>query len=178
MIYMTTKTLNLSIATNDFNKFDTLVKELVKDNIVKTITDEDHVIIKNSIPKIQNNNYDSNSIYKIKPEAISLFLRHLHLIPNHSGFHYIVSSIEYAINNDTSSICITKDIYPYVAKEFNSTPSRVERCIRKSIDYAWEHDNKHLFDEVAGFNTSKRPTNSQFIFILAEHIKAHKEDFC
>lgn len=33
---------------------------------------------------------------------------------------------------------MTKEIYPTIAKIHGSTPSRVERCMRHSIERAWE----------------------------------------
>ena len=74
-------------------------------------------------------------------------------------------------------ISITKYIYPHVAKIYDSTPSRVERCMRKAIDHAWSYNGERLFQQLTECQLSKKPTNSQFISLLSEYVKEHKAEF-
>ena len=175
MVTMSNETLSLIITVSDTTKYLSLIEDLVNDNRIISVTTSNNVMLKNiepfEEPKILS------SLSSIRPEAISLLLRKLCLVPNHCGFHYILSAIEIAAEETGATICITKDIYPCVAKKFNSTSARVERCMRKSIDYAWKSNGREYFELAAGFSMNKKPTNSQFLSIVTEYIKSHKQEF-
>ena len=175
MTIMSTETLSLKITVSDTTKYLSLIEEFINDNRIISVTTSNNVILKNIDPSEVQEAEEPNSC--IRPEAISLLLRKLCLIPNHCGFHYIISAIEIAAEEIGSTICITKDIYPVVARKFNSTSARVERCMRKSIDYAWKSNGREYFELAAGFSMNKKPTNSQFLSIVTEYIKSHKHEF-
>ena len=175
MITMSNETLNLIITVADTTKYLSLIEELINDERIMSVTTSNNVILKSSETSEETENEESKST--IRSDAISLLLRKLCLIPNHCGFHYILSAIKIAVAETNTTICITKDIYPAVARKFNSTPARVERCMRKSIDYAWKSNGREYFELAAGFNMNKRPTNSQFLSIVTEYIKTHKYEF-
>ena len=52
--------------------------------------------------------------------------------PNHSGFEYLASAV--VKYEPKKAIC--KELYVEVAKEYGTTPTRVERAIRHAIDIA------------------------------------------
>ena len=54
------------------------------------------------------------------------------------------------------SIKITKDIYPYLAKKFKSTPVNIEHDIRTVINVCWTA-NKETMDRIAGYPLRYRP---------------------
>lgn len=67
------------------------------------------------------------------------------------GFQYIATAIELVSLDRNYLYGITKQLYPKIAQEFDTTASRVERAIRHSI-------------ETAGFfKNSKKLSNSEFI---------------
>ena len=69
---------------------------------------------------------------------------------------------------------ITKILYPSIAKKFDTTPSRVERAIRHAIEVAWSRGKMETLDALFGYtiNTGKgKPTNSEFIAMIADHIR-------
>lgn len=53
--------------------------------------------------------------------------------PSLNGFDYIVCAIDLIRDNSKYKNNATIFLYPAVAKEFDVTPSKVERCIRHSI---------------------------------------------
>ena len=53
---------------------------------------------------------------------------------NVDGFRYASEAIKLLMENE--NMPITKELYPTVAKSFNTTPIRVERCIRHGIEGA------------------------------------------
>lgn len=66
-------------------------------------------------------------------------------------------------------IKITKDIYPYLAKKFKSTPVNIEHDIRTVINVCWTA-NKETMDRIAGYPLRYRPTNSEFVDMLAYYL--------
>lgn len=67
-------------------------------------------------------------------------------------------------------VSITKEIYPAVAKQFGTTPQRVERNIRHAIESAWDRGDEYTIESVFGGSISQdrgKPTNSEFIARMA-----------
>ena len=77
--------------------------------------------------------------------------------------------------NDINSINqITKVLYPDIAKKFGTTAPRVERAIRHAIEVAWGRGNQDLIENLFGYTVSSdkgKPTNSEFIALLADKIR-------
>ena len=69
---------------------------------------------------------------------------------------------------------ITKILYPSIAKQHGTTPSRVERAIRHAIEVAWSRGQLEMIDEIFGYtvNSGKgKPTNSEFIALITDKIR-------
>jgi two-component system response regulator (stage 0 sporulation protein A) len=69
---------------------------------------------------------------------------------------------------------ITKQLYPSIAREYNTTPSRVERAIRHAIEVAWSRGQVDAIDSLFGYtvNLGKgKPTNSEFIAMVADKLR-------
>ena len=96
-------------------------------------------------------------------------------IPAHiKGYHYLREAIMMAINDMEVLNAITKVLYPEIAKKFQTTPSRVERAIRHAIEVAWSRGKLDTLDELFGYTVSNRkgkPTNSEFIALIADTIR-------
>ncbi len=96
-------------------------------------------------------------------------------VPAHiKGYHYLRSAILHCIGDSEMLECVTKLLYPTVAEEFQTTPSRVERAIRHAIEIAWDRGDIETLNSYFGFtvNTGKgKPTNSEFIALIADRIK-------
>lgn len=105
-------------------------------------------------------------------KAISIYeiLTTLGLKSHLSGFKYLKYILE---SNIDCYKPVTKFIYPLVAKEFNTTSSRVERAIRHVIETAWyEDDTYELYLKIFG-HFDETPTNQQFIRGLDLYLKEH-----
>lgn len=96
-------------------------------------------------------------------------------VPAHiKGYHYLRSAIISSINDPEMLESVTKLMYPTVAKEFSTTPSRVERAIRHAIEIAWDRGDVEILNSFFGYtvNTGKgKPTNSEFIALIVDKIK-------
>ncbi len=96
-------------------------------------------------------------------------------VPAHIlGYKYIRRSIMLALENADILSSITKELYPTVAHDFETTPSRVERAIRHAIEVAWARGDIDVLNTLFGYTvkTSKgKPTNGEFISMLADRLR-------
>ncbi len=96
-------------------------------------------------------------------------------VPAHiKGYQYLRSSIMMAVKDMDILNSITKQLYPSIAKEHETTPSRVERAIRHAIEVAWGRGKTDTINELFGYsiNSGKtKPTNSEFIALIADKIR-------
>ncbi|MCD8108380.1 MAG: sporulation transcription factor Spo0A [Oscillospiraceae bacterium] len=100
---------------------------------------------------------------------------HMLGVPAHiKGYHYLRAAIIYSIKDPQMLESVTKIMYPTVAKDFSTTPSRVERAIRHAIEIAWDRGDVETLNSFFGYtvNTGKgKPTNSEFIALVTDRIK-------
>lgn len=113
-----------------------------------------------------------NSMFKAQEKSsIYDILISLGIKSNLSGFKYLKYILE---NNIDCSSSVTTHVYPTVAKEFNTTWSRVERGIRHSIERAVCNDvTYNLYLKIFGEFKGK-PSNQQFLTGITEYLKEHK----
>lgn len=102
-------------------------------------------------------------------------------VPAHiKGYHYLRTAIILSIKDPQMLESVTKIMYPTVAKEFSTTPSRVERAIRHAIEIAWDRGDVETLNSFFGYtvNTGKgKPTNSEFIALVTDRIKLRYRQF-
>ena len=90
------------------------------------------------------------------------------------GYQYLREAIIIAVNDMDVINAITKVLYPQVAKAFGTTPSRVERAIRHAIEVAWDRGDLDTLQRFFGYtvsNTKGKPTNSEFIALIADKLQ-------
>ncbi len=96
-------------------------------------------------------------------------------VPAHiKGYHYLRYSIMMVVNDIELINSVTKALYPAIAVQFNTTPSRVERAIRHSIEVAWSRGQIDAIDSLFGYtinNNKGKPTNSEFIAMIADKLR-------
>lgn len=89
------------------------------------------------------------------------------------GFREITSGtdmLRYAVKVWEPGMMVSKELYPMIAKQFNSTPSRVERTMRHAIECAWERGDPYTIDSCFGYTISAdkgKPTVSEFVSRMA-----------
>ncbi len=118
---------------------------------------------------IHNNNDNSNTEIKITQ------ILHQIGVPAHiKGYHYLRSSIMLSIDKPDIINSVTKQLYPAVAKNFETTPSRVERAIRHAIEVAWDRGDIDILNSYFGYtihNSRGKPTNSEFIAMISDKLR-------
>lgn len=96
-------------------------------------------------------------------------------VPAHiKGYHYLREAIGIVYEDVEILGSITKVLYPKIAQRFKTTPSRVERAIRHSIEVAWGRGNMEAIRRVFGYTVSAsktKPTNSEFIAMIADKLR-------
>ncbi len=105
---------------------------------------------------------------------ISNYLKELGVSANLKGYYYLRYAIRILINDRRLISAVTKMLYPMVAKEFKTTPSRAERNIRNAIERCWEREmmNEEFAKDVFSYGVFHRgkPTNSEFLAEVTDHI--------
>lgn len=95
-------------------------------------------------------------------------------VPAHiKGYHYLRDSIIMAIEEPETINAVTKQLYPSVAKQYETTSSRVERAIRHAIEVAWDRGDVDVLNSYFGYtihNTRGKPTNSEFIAMISDKL--------
>ncbi len=96
-------------------------------------------------------------------------------VPAHiKGYQYLRDAITMVVNNMEIINQITKTLYPTIASNYGTTPSRVERAIRHAIEVAWSRGQVEVMDSIFGYtvnNLKGKPTNSEFIAMLADKLR-------
>lgn len=96
-------------------------------------------------------------------------------VPAHiKGYQYLRDGIMMVVKDIDIINSITKQLYPTIAREYNTTPSRVERAIRHAIEVAWSRGQVDAIDSIFGYtvNIGKgKPTNSEFIAMVADKLR-------
>ena len=96
-------------------------------------------------------------------------------VPAHiKGYQYLRTAILLAIETPDLMSSVTKVLYPTVAKTYATTASRVERAIRHAIEVAWDRGDIDVLSSYFGYtiqNSRGKPTNSEFIAMIADKIR-------
>ncbi len=95
-------------------------------------------------------------------------------IPPHiKGYQYLRTAIKICVKDTGIISSITKRLYPDVAKEYDTTPSKVERAIRHAIEVCWNRGKIDCINNIFGsqvFTRNDKPTNGEFIALLADKL--------
>jgi len=123
---------------------------------------------------------DSTGIRENRPEPTDLELQitgiiHEIGVPAHiKGYMYLREAITMVVNDMELLSAVTKELYPNIAKKFNTTASRVERAIRHAIEVAWSRGQVDTINRIFGYtihNDKGKPTNSEFIAMVADKLR-------
>ena len=96
-------------------------------------------------------------------------IRKLGITSKYKGYYFLAEAVNMVMAQKDGNIKITKDIYPNLSKKFKSTPSNIEHDIRTVVNVCWK-TNKNGMDEIAGYPLKYKPTNSEFIDMIAYYL--------
>lgn len=110
---------------------------------------------------------------RVAEELTTSYIQTIGIPANVKGYHFLREAILIVADNPMRGSGITKDLYPEVAKKFNTTASKVERNIRNAIEIAFKRGNDETYVKIfkGTINPAKgRPTNSEFISMISDRV--------
>ena len=100
-------------------------------------------------------------------------------VPAHiKGYQFLRDAILLTTADHSYINAVTKRLYPEIAKRNSTTASRVERAIRHAIEVAWDRGDVDTLNSYFGYtihNLRGKPTNSEFIAMISDHIRLDKK---
>ena len=96
-------------------------------------------------------------------------IRRLGATSKYKGYYFLAEAVKLSVEMQGRPIKITKDIYPTLARKFKSTPVNIEHNIRTVLNLCWS-SGKETLNAIAGYSLRYKPTNSEFIDILAYYL--------
>lgn len=155
-----------------------VMKPFHNDMILSRIKDAGNGERKNSSESESRNAVSKKQEYNLETRVTDRI--HEIGIPAHiKGYHYLRDAIIMAVDDMDVLNAITKVLYPTIAKMHQTTASRVERAIRHAIEVAWSRGKLDTLDELFGYTVSNRkgkPTNSEFIALIADTIRLENKN--
>lgn len=106
-------------------------------------------------------------------EKISKIFISVGIPPHIKGYAYLREGVKMMVENNSVINEVTKKLYPSIAEKFNTTASKVERAIRHAIEVAWNKGRVDAINSIFGVKVyfgSERPTNSEFIALIADKL--------
>ena len=99
-------------------------------------------------------------------------------IPAHiKGYQYLREAVRMVLEDHEIINRITKELYPGIARRFDTSASKVERAMRHAIEVAWSRGRLDAANKMYGyrvFSPEDKPTNGEFISCIAEKIQTGK----
>ena len=96
-------------------------------------------------------------------------------LPSHTfGYQYFRLAIEHILKESLGVFSITKTIYPFVAKSYQTSSANVDKAMRHSVTLAFEQNKERLNQFLISAkykNPTKKPSNSEYISMVLEKIK-------
>lgn len=106
-------------------------------------------------------------------QQITKMIHDIGVPANIKGYRYLREAIKLAVENLDCINNMTECIYKPIALADNSTPKRVRTAITRAIEIAWDRGDLDTLQRFFGYtisNTKGKPTNSEFIAILADKL--------
>ena len=163
------------------------ISEEEKENLRKFCEEKKEEISRklySEFEKVLNNYLNASGENEVKSEVlkedntiktkVTKVLSKLGIPRNLKGFYYLREAIIACYFESELLEAITKELYPRVAKSFDTTVARVERAIRHAIEVAWSRGKIEATENIFGYtvNADKgKPTNSEFIAMIADKLR-------
>ena len=108
-------------------------------------------------------------------DAVTEIVRKLGIPANIKGYRYIRTAVMMCMEDPALIESVTGRLYPEIARQYKTTPTRVERALRHAITVAWdraEGDESYISKRLRcriSF-ASDRPTNSELIALISDSL--------
>lgn len=138
----------------------------------------DLIELEKKVIEISNKKLKTGEILNLHGKNMQIYvtkLLHELGIPSHiKGYQYIRDSIIMLYEKPEMIGGITKELYPEIAKKYDTTISRVERAIRHAIEVSWNRGDWDLMEDIFGHSVDidkAKPTNSEFVVTIADKLR-------
>ena len=145
-----------------------MIKPAEPETIYRRIQDLDE-----SSQNMKNQMYQVQSAPKTLDERITAIFLVIGIPAHIKGYHYLREAVRMVYFRPELINRITKELYPGIAKHFQTTSSKVERAIRHAIEVAWSRGRIENINQIFGFNIynkNDKPTNGEFIALVADKL--------
>lgn len=108
-------------------------------------------------------------------DDVARVLMDLGITPNLKGYDYLRAAVTIVANEGMPKRGIYRELYPRVAMQEGTTPSRVERSIRHAIERAFDRSDPDTLESMFGSSADPgrgKLTNSEFISSVALYLRA------
>lgn len=96
-------------------------------------------------------------------------------IPAHiKGYQYLREAVRMVLDDRDVINRITKELYPGIAKKFDTSASKVERAMRHAIEVAWTRGRLDTVNQMYGYKVfakDDKPTNGELVSCVSELIR-------
>lgn len=106
-------------------------------------------------------------------EKISRIFIGMGIPPHIKGYSYLREGVRLAVHEPDLINSVTKKLYPMIGQRYKTTASKVERAIRHAIEVAWNKGRIEAINSLFGvraYSESEKPTNSEFIALIADRM--------
>jgi two-component system response regulator (stage 0 sporulation protein A) len=106
-------------------------------------------------------------------KRIAEVLKELGIPCNLKGYHYTKTMVGLICNSNIDDVYMG-GLYREVARIHNTTATRVERCIRSSVEVGLSRGDSDTWHNLLGVkyvSNKSKPTNSEFVYTLAEFVR-------
>ena len=159
---------------NGFTQVESAIATLSREDLQKVLLTMIHSQDLQSLT-VLNQFFKKSKTEEIKSmdKQISQIFVSIGIPPHIKGYQYLRTAIKMCVKDSTIISSITKRLYPDVAQEHATTPSKVERAIRHAIEVCWNRGKIDSINNIFGsqvFTKNDRPTNGEFIALLADKL--------
>ncbi len=123
--------------------------------------------------------FRSNKVEDIIENKVTKIIHKVGVPAHIKGYQYLRRAIIKAIIDRDIINSVTKELYPQVAKDFDTTSPRVERAIRHAIEVAWNRGDEETIQSIFGYTIQSnkgKPTNSEFIAMISDKLRLQNQN--
>jgi len=141
---------------------------LLYERIVEVARDQLQLMPAGAVPEAQEESVDE--------QITNLFLT-LGIPAHIKGYQYLREAVRMVLENHDLINRITKELYPGIARKFDTSASKVERAMRHAIEVAWTRGRLEAVNQMYGhrvFTREDKPTNGEFIALVSDKLSVKK----
>ena len=145
---------------------------LVKPFDVQIAMERFRELLKDKSSEIKDANISKRQPVTVDEKISEIFIS-IGIPPHIKGYGYLREGIKLTVDRPQIISGVTKELYPTIAKKFNTSSSKVERAIRHAIEVAWNRGRIDAINAIFGariYLGSEKPTNSEFIALVADKL--------